>query len=220
MDARVVERARGRGGELVLRSRDGVFEIIENGVFLMDTRDGRSERLLIGAAADAMPPGGRMVIAGLGVGFSLAEALTLPAVREVHVIEREEAVLRWNRGPLAAVHGGALDDDRVRVHTADVADWLEAAEPAGFDALCLDVDNGPDWTVTPSNDGLYRDAGLVRAARVLSPGGVLTIWSAAPAPELQARLTTLFGRVHSLEVPVQRGRPDVVLVACGPLRSG
>jgi spermidine synthase len=215
----VLERTQGLGGELVLRVRDGVFEIIENGVFLMDTRDGRSERLLVAAAADAMPPAGRMVIAGLGVGFSLDEALHRSAVREVHVVEREEAVVRWNRGPLAAVHGGALRDDRVRVHRADVVDWLDEAEPSAFDALCLDVDNGPDWTVTPSNADLYRDAGLARVARVLTPGGVLTVWCAAPAPELEARLASHFGSVHSLEVPVARGRPDVVVVACGPLRS-
>ncbi len=220
MEAHVVERVHGHGGELVLRTRDGVFEIIENGVFLMDTRDGRSERLLVRAAADAMPARGRMVIAGLGVGFSLAEALTRRTVREVHVIEREEAVVRWNRGPLAAVHGGALDDGRVRVHRADVTGWLDGAEPGAFDALCLDVDNGPDWTVTPSNDDLYRDAGLARAARVLSPGGVLTVWSAAPAPELQTGLEAHFTSVTALEVPVERGRPDVVVVARGPLRSG
>lgn len=219
MEARVVDRVHGRGGELVLRDRDGVFEIISNGVFLMDTRDGRSERLLVRAAAAAMPARGRIVIAGLGVGFSLAEALTRPTVREVHVVEREEAVVRWNRGPLAAVHGGALDDGRVRVHRADVTDWLDAAEPGAFDALCLDVDNGPDWTVTPSNDDLYRDAGLGRAARVLAPGGVLTVWSAAPAPELEARLRAHFTSVTHLEVAVERGQPDVVVVAHGPLRS-
>ncbi len=182
MDDGIVERTRGRGGEIVLRHRDGVFEIVENGVFLMDTRDGASERLLVRAAADAMPPRGRMAIGGLGVGFSLAEALAQPGVHEVHVIEREEAVLRWNRGPLASVNEGALDDDRVRVHRADLADWLTDAAPAAFDALCLDVDNGPDWTVTPSNEELYRESGLAGAARVLSPGGVLTIWSAAPVP--------------------------------------
>ncbi|TCK19851.1 spermidine synthase [Pseudonocardia endophytica] len=220
MDSRVVERTTGRGGELVLRHRDGVFEIVENGVFLMDTRDGRSERLLVGAAADAMPARGRMVIGGLGVGFSLAEALTRPAVREVHVIEREEAVVRWNRGPLAPVHGHALDDDRVRVHVTDLTDWMDAAEPAGVDALCLDVDNGPEWTVTPSNDDLYRDRGLARAARALSPGGVLTVWSAAPAPDLEARLAGHFATVHSHEIPVDRGQPDVVLVAVGPRGSG
>jgi len=220
MEDRVVERVHGRGGELVLRVRDGVFEIIENGVFLMDTRDGRSERLLVGAAADVMPARGRIAIAGLGVGFSLSEALARPGVREVHVVEREEAVVRWNRGPLAAVNAAALDDERVRLRCTDVADWLDAAEPGAFDALCLDVDNGPDWTVTPSNDDLYRDAGLARAARVLSPGGVLTVWSAAPAPDLEARLGALFTTVHSLEVPVARGRPDAVVVACGPRRDG
>jgi hypothetical protein len=81
------------------------------------------------------------------------------------------------------------------------------------------VDNGPDWTVTPSNEHLYRDEGLARAARVLSRGGVLTVWSAAAAPGLETRLGSYFAAVHSLEVPVERGRPDVVVVACGPRRT-
>lgn len=216
MEDRVLERTQGVGGELVLRVRDGVYEIVENGVFLMDTRDGRSERLLVSAAADVMPARGRMAIGGLGVGFSLAEALALPAVREVHVIEREEAVVRWNRGPLAPANDHALSDGRVRVHRTDLVGWLAAAEPGAFDALCLDVDNGPDWTVTPSNEELYGDAGLARAARALSAGGVLTIWSAAPAPEFEAQLTVHFTTVHSVETPVARGAPDVVIVAHGP----
>src|SRR5437764_14558507 len=116
-----IERVQGVNGELVLRRRGGHHEIVANGVFLMDTADGRSERLLVTAAAERMPSRGRMLLGGLGVGFSLAAALAEPRVREVHVVEVEPAVVRWNRGPLAPCHGDALADPRVRVHVADVA---------------------------------------------------------------------------------------------------
>jgi spermidine synthase len=212
----IVERTTGRAGELVLR-RDGEHhEIVANGVFLMDTRGGHSERLLVSATADRMPPPGRMLIGGLGVGFSLAAALVHPAVTAVEVVEYEPAVVRWNRGPLASVHGGALDDPRVVVHEEDVADRLAAAAPGSFDAICLDTDNGPDWLVSPANARLYTDTGLSAAARALSPAGVLAIWSAAPAPALAARLGGIFTEVMTLKVPAARGVPDVVLLGVGP----
>jgi spermidine synthase len=212
----VVERTSGRAGELVLR-RDGEhLEIVANGVFLMDTRGGQSERLLVSAAADRMPPPGRMLMGGLGVGFSLAAAVAHPAVTAVEVVEREPAVIRWNRGPLAPVHGNALVDPRVSVREADVADRLAATEPASFDAICLDTDNGPDWLVSPANARLYTDAGLGAAARALSPAGVLAIWSAAPSPALGMRLGALFSEVVTLQVPVERGEPDVVVLGVRP----
>jgi spermidine synthase len=219
MSTEVVERTTGRVGELVLR-RDGEHhEIVANGVFLMDTRGGRSERLLVTATADRMPPPGRMLIGGLGVGFSLAAALVHPAVTAVEVVEFEAAVIRWNRGPLASVHGDALADPHVTVHEADVADRIAAAAAASFDAICLDTDNGPDWLVSPANARLYTDSGLAAAARALSPAGVLSVWSAAPSPALVARLRGLFTEVTTLEVPVPRGAPDVVVLGIGPRGS-
>jgi spermidine synthase len=214
--AEIIERTTGLAGELVLR-RDGEHhEIVANGVFLMDTRGGSSERLLVTATADRMPPPGRMLIGGLGVGFSLAAALVHPAVTAVEVVEREAAVIRWNRGALAALHGDALSDPRVAVHEADVADRIATAAPSSFDAICLDTDNGPDWLVSPANARLYTDSGLAAAAGALSPGGVLAVWSAAPSPALVARMGGLFTQVVTLEVPVDRGAPDVVALGVGP----
>ena len=215
-EATVVERTTGHAGELVLRRAGGHHEIVANGVFLMDTRGGSSERLLVTATADRMPPPGRMLIGGLGVGFSLAAALAHPAVTAVDVVEREGAVIRWNRGHLAPLHGDALADPRVTVHEADVADVIAAAAPGSFDAICLDTDNGPDWLVSPANARLYTDSGLAAAARALSPGGILAVWSAAPSPALAARMGGLFTGVTTLEVPVERGAPDVVTLGSGP----
>ncbi|WP_219412610.1 spermidine synthase [Pseudonocardia nigra] len=216
-DAEIVERTAGHCGELVLLRRGGHHEIVANGVFLMDTRGGASERLLVTAAAERTPPPGRMLIAGLGVGFSLAAALAHRAVGAVTVVEREPAVLRWNLGPLAPLHGDALRDPRVRVHEADAVELIADAGAASFDAICLDVDNGPDWVVTPGNRRLYDDGGLAAAARALSPGGVLAIWSAARSPVLEERLARHFADVEVREVPVARGEPDVVVLGVRPL---
>src|SRR5436190_18510735 len=111
-------------------------------MFLMDTRNGESERLLVTAAAELVPAPGTLLVGGLGVGFSLRAALDHPRAGAVTVVEREAAVIEWNRGPLREVHGDALADPRVRVVHADLVAWL-AATPERFDALGLDIDTGP-----------------------------------------------------------------------------
>lgn len=211
--ADVLEVAHGAGGELVLRRDGDALEVIENGVFLMDTRNGESERLLVTGAADLVAPGARLLIGGLGVGFSLRAALDHPSVGSVVVVEREPAVIAWNRtGPLAAVHGSALDDPRVEVIEADLVSWL-ASGPGTFDALCLDIDNGPEWTVTAGNASLYTESGVDTLAHLLRPRGVLAVWSASAAPAFTARLRARFADVRVVEVPVPRGEPDVLWFA-------
>jgi spermidine synthase len=211
----VVERVLTPRGELVLR-RDGAHhEIIHNGVFLMDTRNGASERLLVRAALEACRrPRPRILIGGLGVGFSLDEALRHPAVTEVVVVEVEEAVIRWHATYFGADASRALEDPRTRVVNADLVAWLvEGADR--FDAICLDVDNGPDWTVAAGNAVLYTEEGLSLLGRRLVPGGVLAVWSAMAAPAFAAALGRHFSsvQVHLVEAP--RGDPDHVYVAAG-----
>jgi hypothetical protein len=234
-------RVDGANGELVLRRVGEDLEVVSNGVFLMDTRDGRSERLLVSAALDALrdaPPGRpatasvdaappreprgdapaewRVLVGGLGVGFSLAEALAADDVTEVVVVEREAAVLDWGASHLAPYSRHALDDARVRTVHADLVTWLHepaAVTGAPYDAVCLDIDNGPGWTVTDANAGLYDEAGLALLDGVLAPGGVLTVWSAQEAPAFVDALRVRFDQVATHEVPVARGAPDVVLVA-------
>ncbi|MEU5991181.1 spermidine synthase [Spirillospora sp. NPDC047418] len=214
----VVERAAGVGGELVLRRAGAHYEIISNGVFLMDTRNGESERTLVRTAVQGLDAPVRLLIGGLGVGFSLAEALTLSAVTHVTVVEREPAVVRWHAGPLRPWSAGALDDPRVTVRRADLLDVVAGPAAGPFDALCLDIDNGPDWTVTPGNARLYAPAGLDLLARLLTPRGVLAVWSANAAPAFEALLRGRFARVDARPVPVPRGEPDVVYLASRPAR--
>ncbi|WP_069466135.1 spermidine synthase family protein [Actinacidiphila rubida] len=215
----VLDRRDGPFGEVVLRRHAGRHEIIANGCFLMDTSDGRSERLLVDCALDALDaPAGprsglRLLIGGLGVGFSLARAAAEPRWGEIAVVERETAVVDWHRsGPLAAYSAHALDDPRVRVVEADLVGYVRDAETR-FDALCLDIDNGPDWTVTENNGTLYSLSGLVACRERLEPAGVLAVWSAQPSTRFEAALRDAgFTGVRTLEVPVTRGVPDVVHV--------
>src|SRR6478736_5933555 len=180
----VIDRRQGVNGELVLRRAGADHEVIANGTFLMDTRDGRSERSLVREAVTGLGEA-RVLIGGLGVGFSLDEALRAPGVAEV----------------------------------VDLGELLETLE-GPFDAICLDVDNGPGWLVHERNRRLYADAGLQRIHRLLPPGGRLTVWAAAADPGFEARLRARFDHVRALSIPVPRGADDVVYVAeISPSRS-
>ncbi|MFF5754879.1 spermidine synthase [Streptomyces longwoodensis] len=216
---RVLDRRTGPHGEVVLRRHGEVLQIIANGCFLMDTSDGRSERLLVDAALAALDgrPAPHVLIGGLGVGFSLAHAAAEPRWGRITVVERERAVVDWHReGPLGAVSRDALADPRVTVAEADLVAYLHETSDT-FDALCLDIDNGPGWTVTEDNDGLYAPAGLASCARVLRPGGVLAVWSAQPSAEFEGTLRNAgFPQVRTEEIPVARGVPDVVHLGVRP----
>ncbi|MFF3004643.1 spermidine synthase [Kitasatospora sp. NPDC057940] len=215
-----LDRRDGPFGEVVLRRRGRHFEIIANGCFLMDTADGRSERLLIQAALDELDRTGAPVepsvlIGGLGVGFSLAYAAAEPRWGRIAIVERETAIIDWHRsGPLGAFSDGALEDRRVQVLHTDLLEYLAAADGERYDALCLDIDNGPDWTVTDSNAGLYGADGLAVLWHRLQPGGVLAVWSAQPSADFEEALRAAgFSDVVTHEIPVSRGVPDVVHLA-------
>ncbi|MDG9716548.1 spermidine synthase [Streptomyces sp. DH24] len=215
----VLDRCEGPHGEVVLRRHGGLLQIIANGCFLMDTSDGRSERRLVDAALDALDgrPRPHVLIGGLGVGFSLAHAADNPRWGRVTVVEREPAVIGWHRsGPLAPISARALADPRTEIVEADLIAHVNE-RCATYDALCLDIDNGPGWTVTEDNGGLYSPAGLASCARALRPGGVLAVWSAQPSPDFEGTLRNAgFQQVRTEEIPVARGVPDVVHLGVRP----
>jgi spermidine synthase len=216
-EPRILERVTTPRGELVLRQVGDDLEVISNGIFLMDTRDGRSERALVLEAVATHPAPRRLLIGGLGVGFSLLEALLQPGVEQVDVVEIEPVMLDWHAAHLRERTGAALADSRVRVVVADVREHL-AASPQGYDAVCLDVDNGPDWTVTTANAGLYGTDGIAACVGALAPGGVLAVWSAAPAPAYEQLLREQLVDVRMVEITayVERGAPDVVYLGRRP----
>ncbi|MFD8975947.1 MULTISPECIES: spermidine synthase [unclassified Streptomyces] len=216
-----LDRREGPYGEVVLRRRAEHYEIIANGTFLMDTSDGRSERLLVDAALDALPEGSRsaasVLIGGLGVGFSLAHAAADPHWGRIAVAEREGAIIDWHReGPLSAISGSAMADPRTVILHTDLVEYLRTSSDT-YDALCLDIDNGPDWTVTEDNETLYSAEGLAACAARLNPGGVLAVWSAQPSVDFEDSLRNAgFSGVRTEEIPVARGVPDVVHLAVRP----
>lgn len=215
-----LDRRNGPYGEIALRRSGERYEIIANGTFLMDTSDGRSERLLVDAALGALPADKAdlsVLIGGLGVGFSLARAAGEPRWTRISVAERERAVIDWHRaGPLAVFSEHALEDPRVSVVEGDLVAYVRNADVT-YDALCLDIDNGPDWTVTEGNGGLYGPAGLAACRERLEPGGVLAVWSAQPSPAFDDALRSAqFTQVRTIEIPVNRGVPDVVHLATKP----
>lgn len=207
----MVDRRQTPRGELVLRRAGEHFEVIANGTFLMDTRNGRSERALVREAI-AGRDGVRLLLAGLGVGFSLDEALTTDAVREVVVVELEPTIVEWARSQLRGLTRHGLDDPRVRLVVADIREAIETVD-GDFDAVCLDVDNGPGWLVHEANAEVYTDHGLELFGRRLRAGGRLAVWAAAPDAAFEARLRRLFGEVATVSIPVARGPDDVVYVA-------
>lgn len=178
------------GTVLSLVEHDGAFAIRVGGVELMSTRQHHSEERLaaIACATIARRRRPRVLIGGLGFGFTLRETLArLPHDAVVVVAELVPAVVAWNRDPAYHLAGPALDDPRVRIEIADVADLL-ARPAAPFDAVLLDVDNGAAALATAANARLYTAAGLARTRRALTPGGCLAVWSAEPDPPFVERM--------------------------------
>ncbi|HZC75153.1 MAG TPA: hypothetical protein VE220_04185 [Gaiellaceae bacterium] len=168
------------GTQLVLFRHDGDYVIRADGAELMSTRHHRSEEQLATVACSPLRhrAGARVLIGGLGFGFTLKAALReLPADARVVVAELIRAVIDWNESPEYGLARSALHDARVDLRRADVAQLLRE-EANGFDAIMLDVDNGPDPMTTSGNGALYGEPGVRTAAAALRPGGRLVYWSA------------------------------------------
>src|SRR5262245_44262241 len=148
----------------------------------------------------------RILIGGLGMGFTLRAALAvLRAEADIIVAELVPAVLAWARGPMAAVFGGSLGDPRVCVRGADVGDLIRAGRST-FDAILLDVDNGPEGLTRPVNDNLYSLEGLSVARLALRPGGVLAVWSSGPDLNFTRRLRMTGFGVNEMRVRANGAR--------------
>ena len=178
------------GAPLKLYRRGGDFMIALERNELMSSRMRGSEIALGTMTCERL--GGRraprLLIGGYGMGFTLRAVLAaLKGDARIVVAELVPEIVAWARGPMAALTAGCLDDPRVTVEFADVAAPI-AAPGAGYDAILLDVDNGPDGLTRQANDGLYSARGLAAARAALRPGGILAIWSAAPDAAFTRRL--------------------------------
>ena len=178
------------GGELRLKQRGSEFSIMLGTNELMNSRLSGSEEALASLACDRIK--GRrnpaILIGGLGMGFTLRAALAaFGPDAAITVAELVPAVVGWARGPMAAIFGTCLDDPRVDIRETDVG-LLIRARPAAWDAILLDVDNGPEGLTHKGNDALYDPRGLAQAHAALKPSGVLAVWSSAPDAGFTRRL--------------------------------
>lgn len=180
----------GQDAALCLYRRGTDFSIRVGGAELMNSRLHGSEETMaeLACAGIATRPSPGVLIGGLGMGYTLAAALKgLGAEARVVAAELVPAVVAWNRGPLAALAGHPLEDRRVTVRKADVARLLRE-EPQAYDAILLDVDNGPRGLTRKGNDRLYSRSGLEAAFTALRPAGVFALWSAGPDRTFAGRL--------------------------------
>lgn len=180
----------GGNDELRLRRRGTEFAIMLGDNQLMSSRLSATEQALatIGCEKIRARERPRVLIGGLGMGFTLRAALVvLGAQAEIIVAELVPAVVAWARGPMAELFGGSLTDPRVIIREVDVGKLIRSGR-AAYDAILLDVDNGPEGLTRKANDGLYDPKGLRAAHASLRPGGVLAVWSSNPDPKFTARL--------------------------------
>jgi len=196
------------GGELRLMRRGGEFTIMAGPTVLMNSRMSSSEIVLAELACERLSGrrNCRVLIGGYGMGFTLRAALEgLAEDSNVLVAELVPAVLKWARGPMAELTAGCLDDPRVTIRETDVGAVIRAAR-ASFDAILLDVDNGPDGLSRGDNDDLYAFHGLQAARKALTPGGLLAVWSAAPDKEFANRLIRAGFAVEEVKARANKGR--------------
>jgi spermidine synthase len=208
-------------GRLELRQRGDRSALITiAGRVLMTSAANRSETALaqLACAPIAGRSGAQVLLGGLGMACTLRAALdALPATARVTVVELNATVVAWCRGPLAALTGNALADRRAKVVVRDVARIIGASAPATYDAIVLDLYEGPHQATNRASDPLYGRAALERAGKTLRPGGVLAIWSEEPDRRFEARLRALGfevqrhtrgrgGRSHTIYVATLRPR--------------
>lgn len=196
------------GGDEPLRliRRGSEYSIMLGANELMNSRLSGSEEAMstLAAARIAGVSAPRVLIGGLGMGFTLRTALQAFGARaSIEVAELVPEIVDWARGPMAHLHAGTLENPRVSIHVGDVGGLIRSS--AGrFDAILLDVDNGPDGLSREGNDALYTAQGLQQARAALRPGGVLAVWSSGPDPRFTSRLRKAGFAVEEEIVPARR----------------
>ena len=183
-------RVPGADVQLRLMQRGAEFSMMLGQNELMSSRLSGSEEALATLACRRIEAvnNPHLLIGGLGMGFTLRAALAvLGSDARIMVAELVPAVIAWARGPMADIFGDSLDDPRASIQEADVVDVI-SSHGSAFDAILLDVDNGPEGLIRKANDALYDLKGLKAIRRALRPGGVLAVWSSGPNPQFSKRL--------------------------------
>jgi spermidine synthase len=212
------------GGQLRLLRRGNEFSIMTGATTLMNSQMSGSEIALAELACDRLRDrkNCRILIGGYGMGFTLRAALaSLGGDARVVVAELVPAAIRWALGPMADLTAGCLSDPRVSLREVDVADLIASAR-ARFDAILLDVDNGPDGLTQHANGRLYNLQGLRAARKALRPGGLLGVWSAAPDVAFRRRLCQAGFAVDEITARANKGRGgrNVIWIATHAIQNG
>jgi predicted membrane-bound spermidine synthase len=211
----VIDRRVEDGAVLELVRRGEALDVLQDGrrVMRSDTRRGEQQLVELALAPLGQRDDKTVLLAGLGMGFTLRALLDAPGVTRVDVVEGSQAVLEWEARHFAALNGDALADPRVTVHALELSGFLRGvsggtiARPGaageGWLALVLDLDEGPRALARAGNGGFYGEEGIVQLEEALRPGGVLAMWSAGREPELLQRLHARLKNVAEVVVPVE-----------------
>lgn len=214
----IVDTATGTDSTRIVLARRGTeWEVSANRATLMSSRAHGSEEALARLAFEKVPGVSRVLIGGLGLGYSLRAALDLlPRHGQVTVAELSPSVVTWNRTHVAHLAGRPLEDPRARVFAGDVRKAI--AETGPYDAILLDVDNGPRALVHDANVGLYNTAGIAACHAALRPGGALSVWSLAPDENYVRRLKKAGFDAQCLSVRARAGgrKRHVLFLAVKP----
>ncbi len=187
------------GAKLTLHEHDGHYFLKVAGLQLMSTTASSSEEQMAELSCARLPVKPRVLIGGLGFGFTLKRVLALTGSDAiVEVAELLPEVVAWNREFLGEINGRLLDDPRVRIHIGDVYDLIDRCGNDRYDAILLDVDNGPDPFVQNVNERLYAKPGIIRIKNALQPGGRVIFWSAHPDKSFAKSLQGLFKHVECI----------------------
>ena len=196
------------GAPMSLYEHDGAYSISFQGQELMHSKASASELLLgkLGIELVRKEPSARVMIGGLGLGFTLRTVLEgLAADAQVDVVELIPEVVEWNREVLKDLNGTLLDDPRVKVIEADAVERIKQGDAQSYDAVILDVDNGPTGMVKATNTSLYSHKGLRAVRKLLKPSGRAGFWSAGEDPHFKARMETVGFRVGHIRAKVHAG---------------
>ncbi len=226
--AEIIERVTGAAGEIQLQRRGEDYEIIYNGIFLMATYNGASEMKAVKEALEGFSSryyhSLRVLMGGLGMGFSLKEALRFHRVEKVTVAEIEQAVIRWNYRWLNPFNKSALYDSRTAVLNADFYEvlnreaWLiNEGLSSPYHLVLVDTDNGSNWLSLPSNRIFYSKKGLSLIKKCLVSEGIGCFWCPQRETDLEAVLENIFDSVSFRKVKESTGREGCYYLAKRPL---
>jgi spermidine synthase len=209
------------GAAMSLYEHDGAYSISFKGQELMHSKASASELLLGKLGIEHLTKASKplVMIGGLGLGFTLRTVLAgLSEDAQVDVVELVPKVVEWNREFLRDLNGALLDDPRVNVIEDDAVKLIRKGDPNTYDAMILDVDNGPTGMVKESNNSLYSHSGLRAVRKMLKPGGRVAFWSAGDDPHFKARMEKVGFRVGHIRAKVhERSKRSAYVIYVGDL---